>query len=168
MSSSQMRRLRAARSGTDKKTGSSSSSGVAGKIHLRDQPRGKTGPEERGVDVVRPPRIVMIAPRIGAGLDRREPVAAVVVGIDAALAAKIGVERRIVLITRMLVATRRVGLPDLDDRAGDRSAVLVGDPAVHDDALAQRRFAVQDRQVEDWRKQSRAETRTGDLGDRVR
>jgi hypothetical protein len=110
----------------------------------------------------------MIAPRIGAGLDRREPVPAVVVGIDAALAAKIRIRRRVVLVGGMLIADRCVGLPDLDDSARDGPAVLVGDAAVHDDALAQRRFAVHDRQIGDWRKQSRVETRTGDLGDRVR
>jgi len=135
---------------------------------LRDQPRGETGPEEREVDVVRPPRIVMIAPGIGAGLDRREPVPAAVVGIDAAFAAKIRIRRRVVLVGGMLIAARCVGLPDLDDRAGDRPTVLVGDPAVPDDALPQRRFAVQHRQVGDWRKQSRAKMRTGDLGDRMR
>jgi hypothetical protein len=61
----------------------------------------------------------MIAPRIGAGLDRREPVPAVVVGIDAALAAKIRIRRRVVLVGGMLIAARCIGLPDLDDSARD-------------------------------------------------
>src|SRR5207248_9583281 len=110
--------------------------------HLRDQPGGKTRPEEREMDMVRPPRIVVIAPGIGAGLDRGEPVPALIVGIDPALATKVRIDRRVMLVRRVLIAAGGVGLPDLDDGARDRPAVLIGNAAVYDDALAERRFAV--------------------------
>src|SRR5271157_2639114 len=59
---------------------------IAREIHLRDEPLGKAGAEKREVNVVRPPGIVVIAPGIGAGLDRGEPIPTLAVGIDAALA----------------------------------------------------------------------------------
>ena len=60
---------------------------VAGEVHLRHEPLGERPPEDREVDVRRPPGVVVVAPRIGAGLDRDEAVAAVVVGQAAARAA---------------------------------------------------------------------------------
>ena len=74
--------------------------------------------------MVRAPGIMVIAPRVGAGLDRGEPVPAVAIGVDPALAAKVRIRRRIVLVGRMLVAARGVGLPDLDDRVRDRKSVV--------------------------------------------
>src|SRR6266404_9677596 len=97
------------------------------------------------MDMVRPPGIVVIAPGIGARLDRSEPIPAVIIGVDAALAAKIRIERRVVLVARVLIAAGSIGLPDLDNGLGYRPAILVGDPAVHDDALAECRFAVHHR-----------------------
>ena len=57
---------------------------VAREVHLGDQPLGEVGAEQREVDVRRPPGVVVVAPRVGAGLDGGEPVAAVVVGQAAA------------------------------------------------------------------------------------
>ena len=54
----------------------------------------KLGAEQREVDVRRPPGVVVVAPRIRAGLDRHEPVAAVVVGDGAAGAGEVRIERR--------------------------------------------------------------------------
>src|ERR1700729_1897660 len=92
------------------------------------------------MDVVRPPGVAVIGPRVGAGPDRQEPVAAVRVGEYPARAVEVRIERRVVLSGRMVVASGRVGLPDLDHRVGHRSPVLVGDPAGNDDALAESRF----------------------------
>jgi hypothetical protein len=57
---------------------------------------------------------------------------------------KIRIRRRVVLVGGVLIAAGGVGLPDLDDRARYRPTVFVADAAMHDDALAQRRFAVHD------------------------
>src|SRR6185295_20125808 len=48
--------------------------GVAGEEHLRDEAGQEARPEDGQVDVGGPPRVRMIAPRIGAGLDRDEAV----------------------------------------------------------------------------------------------
>src|SRR6059058_2669411 len=109
------------------------------------------------MDVVGPPRVVVIAPGIGAGLDRGEPVPALIIGINPALAAEIRIDRGVMLIRRVLIAAGSIGLPDLDDGARDRPAVLVGDPAAYDDALAERRFPVDDGQIGDRRKMRGAE-----------
>ena len=45
---------------------------VTGEVHLRDHPLREFGAEEREVDVRRPPCIVVVLPRVGAGFDRRE------------------------------------------------------------------------------------------------
>ena len=94
--------------------------------------------EDREVDVRRPPGIVVIAPRIGAGLDGDEFVIAVLVGHGAAGAGEIRIERRRVLIDDMDVAAGGIGLPDFDQRIRHRARVLVEHMAVHDDALAER------------------------------
>ena len=83
----------------------------------------------------------------GPGLDRGEPVAAVVVGQAAADAGEVRVDRRRVLVALVDVAARGVGLPDLDELAAHRPAVAVEDPAGDDDPLADRLTVVLDRQV---------------------
>ena len=70
-----------------------------------------------------PPGVVVVLPGIGAGLDRDEAVAAVVVGHDAAAAREVRVERRRVLVDAMAVAAGRVGLPDLDQRVAHGTTV---------------------------------------------
>src|SRR6185436_2383825 len=47
---------------------------IAGEIHLRDEPRRHRVPEEREVNVRGTPGVVVVATRIGAWLDRQEPV----------------------------------------------------------------------------------------------
>src|ERR1051325_875188 len=90
------------------------------------------------MDMGRPPRIVMIAPRIGAGLYRDEFVVAVGIALRTAGAGEIRVERRRMLVPDMDIATAGIGLPQLDQRVRHAAAVLVLHVAVHDDALAQR------------------------------
>ena len=123
---------------TDWKIGSRPNSGSPGEVHLRDQPLGERGPEQREVDVRRTPGVVVVAPRVGARLDRREAVAALVVGQRAAAAGEVRVERRGVLVAVVAVATGGVGLPDLDELVAHRAPVAVEDPARDHDALAQR------------------------------
>src|SRR5216683_5655381 len=47
---------------------------VAREIHLRHQPRGEAGAEQRVMDVIGPPGVVVVTPGIGAGLDRCESI----------------------------------------------------------------------------------------------
>src|SRR5918997_4127771 len=54
--------------------------GVVREVHLRDEPLGESVAEQREVDVGRAPRVVVVAPRVGARLDRGERVLALVVG----------------------------------------------------------------------------------------
>jgi hypothetical protein len=54
-----------------------------------------------------------------------------------------------------------------DDGVRDRPAVLVGDPALHDDALAKRRLPIHDRQIGHRRKMRGIEARASGLGDCV-
>ena len=54
--------------GSIERMGSRSNQRVARKVHLGDQPLRESGSEDREVDVRRPPRVAMVAPRIGPGL----------------------------------------------------------------------------------------------------
>src|SRR5260370_17029511 len=66
----------------------------------------------------------MVLPRIGAGFDDDEFVAALIVGAVTAAAVEVGIERCIVLVAGMVVAAGGVALPDLHHGLGDRLAVL--------------------------------------------
>ena len=99
------------------------------------------------MDVRRPPGVPVVAPRVGAGLDRREAVAAVAVGEAAAHAGEVRVERRRVLVALVDVAAGGVGLPDLDELVAHRPAVAVEHATGHDHPLAHRLAGVLDGQV---------------------
>src|SRR5436190_8408496 len=120
---------------------------VAGKIHLRHQPLHQPDSEQRKMHMRRPPRVVVIAPGIRAGLDRYEPVAAFAVGQDATDAGEIRIERRVVIVDRVAVAPGGIRLPHFDQRMRDRPGVLVEDTSRHDDPLAKRLAVVLSRQV---------------------
>ncbi len=94
--------------------------------------------EHREVDVRRPPRIVVIAPRIGAGLDGDELVIALVVALGSTGAGEIRIERRGMLVDDMDIAAAGIGLPQLDQCVRHAAAILVEHMAMHDDALAER------------------------------
>jgi hypothetical protein len=80
--------------------------------------------------------IVVIAPWIGAGLDRSEAVAAVRISDTTSAAEEVRVERRVVLIGLVDVAPASVGLPDLDQGPGDRLAIVTKHSAADHNALA--------------------------------
>src|ERR1700677_1564410 len=80
----------------------------------------------------------MIAPGIGAGLDRIKFVGPLVVGHASPGAQKVRIERRFVLISLVHVTAGRVGLPDFDQRVAHGAAVLIEDAAGDDDAFAER------------------------------
>ena len=86
----------------------------------------------------RTPGIVVIEPGIRTGLDRHKTVVAVLVSERASRTAEIWIEWRGVLIALMLVSSRGVCLPYLDQRIRDGPAVVIEHTAGHDDALPQR------------------------------
>lgn len=89
----------------------------------------------------------MVAPRVGAGLDRQEPIGAVRPGQAAAGAGEVGVERGRVLVALVAVAPSGIGLPDLDQLTGHRPAAFVDDASGHRDALPDRLARMPGRQV---------------------
>ena len=89
----------------------------------------------------------MVAPRIRAGLDRDEAIVALVVGEGAARAQEIRIERRRMIVARVAIASRRIGLPDLHQGMRHAAAVFIHHPAGHDDALALWRLGEMQRQV---------------------
>src|SRR5829696_9128996 len=78
---------------------------------------------------------MVIAPRVGARLDRREAVASVRVRQGPPRAAEIRIDWRLVLIAHVDVSPGRVRLPDLDKGIRNRPSVLVDHASRDDDAL---------------------------------
>lgn len=142
---------------------------IARKIHLGDQASEQSIAEEREMYVRGAPGVMVIGPRIGAGLDGNETVAAVVVGEHAAATSEIGIERGVVLIVLVQIAARGVGLPDFDERVAHRAAVFVDDAAADDDAFSERMTGVLAGQIVVGVLDDRmAENRAGDFGKRTR
>ena len=110
---------------------------IVGEEHLRDQPRQERRAEDREMDVRRTPGVRMVSPRIGAGLDRRETVASLGVGLGRPAPVKFGSSgagwcpRCADTALRHLSATSR-------QHVRQRPAVLVDDAARDDDAFALR------------------------------
>src|SRR6266481_4062012 len=86
---------------------------IAGEIHLSNEPGRKARPEKTEVDMLRPPRIMMIAPRIRARLHRHEAIRAVDIGHHSADSREVRIERRFVLVAVVSIAARGIGLPNL-------------------------------------------------------
>ena len=90
---------------------------VAREVHLRHQPLRERAAEEAEVDVRGPPRVGVVAPRVGARADRDEAEVALVVGQAVRPAPReVRVERRRPVVPAVAVAPAGVGLPDLDER----------------------------------------------------
>src|SRR5215469_4626907 len=117
------------------------------KIHLRDQSSCEGGTEYREMDVSRPPRIVMIAPRVCAGLDSCKGVPAITIGSQTSATAKVWIKRRVMLIGGVCVTACRIRLPDFDQGSADRTAVFINHPATDDDSFAEWRAAMLARQI---------------------
>ena len=79
----------------------------------------------------------VVPPRVGAGLDRDEAVAAVRPGQCPACAGEVRVERRGMPVAVVRVAAGRVRLPDLEQRVRDGTPVVVEHAARDDDPLAE-------------------------------
>src|SRR5918996_6414754 len=88
------------------------------------------------MNVRRSPRVRMVQPGIGARLNRQEAIFTLLTGHAASGTDKIRVQRRIVLIHFMMVTAGCIRLPDLDQRVGYGSLVLVQHPPDDDKPLA--------------------------------
>ena len=115
------------------------------------------------------PSVVVILPRVRAGLDGDEAIAAFGVGDGVAAAGEVRIERSVVLIDGVGVAPGGVGLPNFDERVRECAAVFVNDAAGHDDAFADGLGLMLLRKVEGFHvDQVVAESGSGDFGDGVR
>src|SRR5450759_3374130 len=90
------------------------------------------------MDVGGAPRVLVVTPRIGAGLDGDESIAPFAVGQAPAGAGEVRIERRCVRVHRIHVTPRGVGLPHLDECGTHRAPVAVEHPPADDDPLPQR------------------------------
>src|SRR5262249_46145140 len=94
----------------------------------------------RKMDMRRWPRVMVIAPGIGARLHGDELVVPVLVAHRASGAGEIRIERSRVLIDHVYVAAASVRLPDLNQAVRHRPVILIKHAAVNDDALTDRLF----------------------------
>ena len=141
------RRSRARGSRTELKIGSCSKSGSPGKYICVTSRCVQHLPEDGEVDVGGTPCVLVVPPRIGAGLDRDEAVAAVVVGERPPGAGEVRVERRGMLVDLVRDSGRpRSPARPRAARSG-RAPVVVEDAAGDDDPLAERFAGVAWRQV---------------------
>src|SRR6266446_3759870 len=99
------------------------------------------------MNVRRTPGVVMIQPRVGPGLDGHKTIRAVFVGHRSSGASEVRVERRGMLVFGVNVTAGGVGLPNLNERARDRTAVRVEHAPGHNNSLAQRLAGVLAREV---------------------
>src|ERR1700735_2971173 len=119
------------------------------------------------MDVSRTPAVDAIAEGIGARLDGTEEVIAVVVRQQPSAAAEIRIDWRDVGVVTMAVAAASIGLPDFDQRVGDRAAIAVQHVTVNDGLLADRRTGlgvVQDQIMIQRSKFVARKSRTRDFG----
>src|SRR6266700_6875247 len=115
-----------------------SKQGIAGEVHLRNQARGKGRPKQRKMYVRRTPGVVMVLPRIRAGLDGHKTIAAVFVRKRAARAAEVGIKRRRMMIAIMAITDSGIGLPDLKQRVRHGASVVIQHAPGDDDPLSYR------------------------------
>src|SRR5271154_5129619 len=111
---------------------------VAGKIHLCDQAGGECASEERKMDVGWTPGIVVVVPRVGAGLDRHKPITAVGIGQGSSGPGEIWIQRRGVIVLFVAITSGSVGLPDFQQSVRNWPATIVEDSPLHNDAFAER------------------------------
>ena len=114
-------------SGTELKIGSYGKSGSPGKYICVTSRCANARPSSEKWMCAGPPGVVVVAPRVGPGLDRHEAVAPLVVGHAAPGAGEVRVQRRRPAVPAVAVAARGVGLPDLDQRVAQRLALGVED-----------------------------------------
>src|ERR1700722_18892109 len=93
------------------------------------------------MNVRRAPCIVVISPRIRARPNRNKSKIPVLIGERVAAAFEIGIQRSIMLVHIVTVASRRISLPDLNKRVHNWPAIFIQHPPADNDALT-KRFAM--------------------------
>ncbi len=88
----------------------------------------------------RPPRVRMIEPRIGAGLDREITIFTLLIGHAASRADEIRIQRRIMLVDGMMITAGGVRLPNLDERIWHWPSPFLQHASDDNDPLAHRFF----------------------------
>src|SRR5947207_8942754 len=78
---------------------------IAREVHLRDEALHEALPEKREMDVRGAPGVVVVAPWVLARADRHEAVVAVLVREEAPGTGEIRIDRRVVLVDTMVVAS---------------------------------------------------------------
>src|SRR5208282_794496 len=86
----------------------------------------------------RPPRVVVIEPRVCPGLDGDETVRSVFIGHGSTRPTEVGIERSGMLIVSVPIPSGGVCLPNLEERVGEGPPVAVKHASAHDDALTDR------------------------------
>src|SRR6266508_2784668 len=92
------------------------------------------------MEMRRPPRVRMIEPRIGAGLDREITIFTLLIGHAASRADEIRIQRRIMLVDGMMITAGGVRLPNLDERIWHWPSPFLQHASDDNDPLAHRFF----------------------------
>src|SRR4029077_10293015 len=103
------------------------------------------------MDVLRPPCVVMISPRISAGPYGDEAIVALSICKRLSHAREVWIQWRIVLIALVEIASRGIGLPNLNQRIANRPAILIEYSPADYNSLAEGLASALPRQVESLR-----------------
>src|SRR5271157_1159499 len=98
---------------------------IAGEIHLRDKARGESGAEHREVDVLRAPGVVMIPPGIRAWANGDKTVAAFIISKGLPHSREIEIDRSIMLIRFVQIASGGIGLPNIHKTRRNAPAIFI-------------------------------------------
>src|SRR5690242_14260536 len=94
------------------------------------------------MNVRRPPSVVMIAPRIGAGPDGRKLVPTLGVGDHPSAAIEIRIKRSVMLVELVTVSPSGIGLPYLRQGAAHGTPIFIQNLPAYDDSLSGGRACV--------------------------
>src|SRR5262245_35537801 len=93
------------------------------------------------------PRVWMIEPRVRAGFDGHKPISPLIVGQRPPCAREIWIERRRVIVDAMRIPARGIRLPDLHERVGNRTRILIQHAPLYDDSFSLRFALVLPREI---------------------
>ncbi len=140
------------------------------KIHLRHESLRERPANQREMNMRRTPRVVMIPPRIRPRLNSHEPIAPLRIRHTPPRTTEIRVKRRRPSIPPMPITSRRVRLPDLNQRVTQRLTFGIAHHPEHDYPLANRLSRMLHGQIVIMltQHQHRTKLRPCDLGRRLR